>query len=202
MATSKTSKVTPLRGKGKTALRQAAFLEAVACWGNWTTAAEAASISLRQAHRWLTDPDFHARALSARREAADRLMAEIRAEFDRDRSKHLRIGIDMLDRMGSADWARRQSLELSGPEGGPIAIAPAAEVRARTLAELERIRALQESPALVDAPALGAGRTDRDCGETAVKLRWITGIRDIANSAFREPDYAWVSAFSHFRRPG
>ena len=53
----------------------------------------------------------------------------------------------------------------------------------------------------VDRLAL-SGRTDRDCGETAVKLRWITGIRDIANSAFREPDYAWVSAFSHFRRPG
>ena len=73
---------------------------------------------MRQAHRWLTDPDFHPRALSARREAADRLMAEIRAEFDRDRSKHLRIEIDMLDRMGSVDWARRHSLELSGPEGG------------------------------------------------------------------------------------
>ena len=155
MATSKTSKVIPLRGKGKPELRQAAVLAAVALWGNWSSAADAADVSVRQVHRWLTDPDFHARALSARREAADRLMAEIRAEFDRDRSKHLRIGIDMLDRMGSADWARRQSLELSGPAGGPIA--PAAEVRARTLAELERIRALQESPALVDAPALGAG---------------------------------------------
>ena len=122
--------------------RQAAFLEAVAHCGNWTMAASAAGVSVRQAHRWLNDLDFHARALSARRVAADRLMEEIREEFNRDRSKHLRIGIDMLDRTGSADWARRQSLELSGPDGGPIAVAPAAEVQQRTLAELERIREL------------------------------------------------------------
>ena len=36
--------VTGLRGNDKTELRQAAFLAAVALWGNWTTAAEAAGV--------------------------------------------------------------------------------------------------------------------------------------------------------------
>ena len=162
--------VTVLRGNDKIE-RQAAFLAAVALWGNWTHAADAADVSVRQAHRWMVDPAFHVRALAARREAADRLMVEIRAEFDRDRSKHLRIGIDMLDRMGSADWARRHNVELSGPEGGPIAIAPAEEVRARTIVELERIRAL---------PALPANGTDPN-GELRMLIELTGPVSELSD---------------------
>ena len=77
----------------------------------------------------------------------------------------------MLDRMGSSDWARRHNVELSGPEGGPIAIAPAEEVRARTIVELERIRAL---------PALPANGTDPN-GELRMLIELTGPVSELSD---------------------